>query len=276
MVPIMSIIPTAAPAMRHPTLRSKIASIGSEQHQFLLKTQVFCLTFTSSHVSKYTEHQWQRDFVNRMTAFLLLNINWIGAPFNELSSTFESSSPQIPVRVLDYACGPGTITSALDNRANEYCGIDLSDGMVNAYNERFNSEASESQKFQAHAVVGDLLQEPTPAHLSDPKFFDFDVAVVGVGFHHFNDVQLATKRLAERLKPGGVLLIIDFLAYGSDERFDHIISHHGFSEETVKKLFEQAGLVDVDLVTDKEPWRVHESTRTGFLARGRKPGDSKS
>jgi SAM-dependent methyltransferase len=232
---------------------------------------LYLLTVDSSFVSKYTEKEWQRDFMNKMTAFLLLNINWIGVPFNEISSTFESSSAPTSLRVLDYACGPGTMTAALENRATEYCGIDLSDGMVNAYNERFNSETSESQKFQAHAIVGNLLEETVPEHLSDPRFFRFDLAVVGVGFHHFSDVQLATKRLAERLKPDGVLLIVDFLSHAPEDKYKNIISHHGFSEETVKGLFEGAGLQDFELLVDKEPWPVHEKTRTGFMARGRKP-----
>jgi SAM-dependent methyltransferase len=212
--------------------------------------------------------------MNKMTAFVLLNINWISVPFNDVSSTFEPPSAQTSVRVLDYACGPGTMTAALEDRATEYCGIDLSDGMVNAYNERFNSQTSESQKFQAHAIVGNLLEDTVPEHLSDPKFFGFDLAVVGVGFHHFSDVQLATKRLAERLKPGGVLLIIDFLSHAPEEKYQKIISHHGFSEETVKGLFDGAGLQDFDLVVDKEPWPVHEETRTGFMARGRKAAAS--
>jgi SAM-dependent methyltransferase len=214
--------------------------------------------------------------MNKMTAFVLLNINWIGVPFNDVSSTFEPSSTQTSVRVLDYACGPGTMTAALENRATEYCGIDLSDGMVNAYNERFNSETSDSQKFQAHAIVGNLLEDTVPEHLSDPTLFGFDLAVVGVGFHHFSDVQLATKRLAERLKPGGVLLIVDFLTHAPEDKYLYkdIISHHGFSEETVKGLFDGAGLQDFDLVVDKEPWPVHEKARTGFMARGRKAAAS--
>ena len=104
-----------------------------------------------------------------MTALIRSNTNWFGVKFNDPSSSTHTS-----VRVLDYACGPGTITNALDNRATEYVGVDLSDGMVKAYNTRFNQDGTSSQNFKARAVVGNLLEEQPPTHLSSPEFFNFD------------------------------------------------------------------------------------------------------
>ncbi len=42
---------------------------------------------------------------------------------------------------------------------------------------------------EMHAVQGNLLDpaDPSPAGLAGPEFFDFDIAVVGLGFHHFDD-----------------------------------------------------------------------------------------
>lgn len=67
-----------------------------------------------------------------------------------------------------------------------------------------------------HAVQGNLLDpnDPAPAALAGQEFFEFDIAVVGLGFHHFDDPALATRRLAERLKKGGVLMIVDFVPHG--------------------------------------------------------------
>lgn len=134
---------------------------------------------------------------------------------------------------------------------------------------------------EMHAVVGNLIDpssEP-PAHLSGPEFHDFDIAVVGLGFHHFDDPGLATKRLAERLKVGGVLMIVDFMPHGNHSHAHehthghdhgkgkgtggheaqhghshgsadkgtvhpaaHTVTHHGFSEPEVKGMFEAAGV----------------------------------
>lgn len=56
--------------------------------------------------------------------------------------------------------------------------------------------------------------DPDPPAFASAEFFDFDVAAVGLGFHHFDDPALAARRLAARLKTGGVLVILDFLPHG--------------------------------------------------------------
>ena len=68
---------------------------------------------------------------------------------------------------------------------------------------------------EMHAYQGNLCvpEDPSPAAFTSPEFFDFDVAAVGLGFHHFDDPALAARRLAERLKTGGVLAILDFLPH---------------------------------------------------------------
>jgi len=248
--------------------------------------------------SKYTSEQWQKDMLNKINAFIYQNINWIGVDFIDPSTTFEkpSSDTARQVRVLDYACGPGTITHALGGRASEYIGIDLSENMVKSYNLRFNPEANASQrlsdgifdlndeKLAAHAVVGNLidLKEPSPADLSRPDYFNFDLVVVGLGFHHFQNIPLATARLVERLKPGGVFLILDFVTHAMDEMSKlksenpdsgdmptHTVAHAGFSEEELKKYFEDAGLTKFDIVRmDGDVLLKGTVKRRPFLARG--------
>jgi SAM-dependent methyltransferase len=188
--------------------------------------------------------------------------------------------------VLDYACGPGTITSALYGRATEFVGIDLSDNMVKAYNDRFAESEQQSGTITrtAKAVVGDLLNSKGPSEsISGPEFSDFDLAIVGYGFHHFEDLDVATSRLASRLKPGGVLAIVDLVTHAKLEANDpskDIVAHHGFGEEEVKHIFGKAGLVDVAvremevMVEMKRPgMREGEpgKMRKVFLGRGRKP-----
>ena len=68
-----------------------------------------------------------------------------------------------------------------------------------------------------HAYQGNICMpdDPSPTAFSSPEFFNFDIAAVGLGFHHFDDPELAACRLVERLRPGGVLVILDFLPHGS-------------------------------------------------------------
>lgn len=112
------------------------------------------------------------------------------------------------------------------------------------------------------AVVGDLASatDADPAVLSGPEFLNFDLVVVGGGFHHFEDPALAAARLAQRLRPGGVLLIWDFMPHGSgsgsgsgsgdgdgDESkafkgpAHHTITQHGFTELGIREIYEKAG-----------------------------------
>ena len=97
------------------------------------------------------------------------------------------------------------------------------------------------------AVVGNLTvpDDPRPAALSGPEFFDFDVAVLGLGFHHFENPALSAQRLVERLRPGGVLVILDFVTHsphgGAHHGASHTVLHHGFSEEQMETIFKEAG-----------------------------------
>lgn len=217
--------------------------------------------------------------INKAHEFVLSNISAIGVDFTEPSSTFEKSdhSPsQKPVRVLDYACGPGTITNILAGRATEYIGLDLSPNMVNEYNERFSTQ-TDGEKLNAQAYNANLLAPAGPPEsLNDPKFFDFDLVAVGFGFHHFENLPMVAQRLVQRLKPGGVLMILDFFSHEKDDMGNdpamNTISHNGFTESQIKALFASAGLED-NLVLDfgQDIMMKQHAKRRPFMARGKKP-----
>lgn len=109
--------------------------------------------------------------------------------------------------------------------------------MVAAYNAR--ARAAGLSESTINAVVGDLFdrRNPNPA---GPEWDGFDLATASFAFHHFEDVVHAAKCLKERLRPGGVLMINDFLEGGdvkADEQgepiegtegsWHHHHSHHG-------------------------------------------------
>jgi len=111
-------------------------------------------------------------------------------------------------------------------------GIDISPSMVNEYNTGASNQGIPSKEMRA--AVGNLIDpNPSPPNPGEgeedfkgEEWWDFDVAAVGLGAHHFADPGLAFRRLGERLREGGVLFIIDFLPHGElDEGHSHSNSH---------------------------------------------------
>ena len=103
------------------------------------------------------------------------------------------------------------------------------------YNRRAKSQGLEPGVM--YAARGDLTDTSaaTANHaVGGPDFFDFDLAVVSMAFHHFESPGLVARNLVERLKPGaGVLLILD-LAEDSLSLPDHGHAHghdHGKDQQ---------------------------------------------
>lgn len=156
------------------------------------------------------------------------------------------------------------------------------------------------------AIVANLCVDEVDSAVSGPEYYDFDVVISTLAFHHFNNVSLAIKRVVERLKQKtGVLLIVDFrthepMQFGhkhhkhAQEEHDnakskpmsfhdgaHTVTHSGFSEEEIKRWYEEAGLVDIDIV-DVGPGtgitiagvpgmgEVSKLQRAVFMAKGRR------
>ena len=142
---------------------------------------------------------------------------------------------------------------------------------------RYNEAARKSGMASNHcnAIVGDLFAETIADHLTAPDLYQFDIAVIGLGFHHFENPSLAIKRLTERLKPGeGVLVIVDFLPFSKNDMggASHTIKTHGFNKSDMEKMFKDAGLVDFgfDVLSEPAVMEFDSGTkkRDVFVAKG--------
>lgn len=154
--------------------------------------------------------------------------------------------------------------------------------MVAKYNEAASISGLTEQ--QAHAVVGDLLGATIDAKFKSEEWWEFDIAVIGLGFHHFEYPAEALKRLAARLKARtGVLVIVDFLPFenhqvvkegSSSHGMERTIKHNGFTGDQMRDMYLAAGFEDFDIVALKEPVEMELKSgpvhRTLFVAKGRK------
>lgn len=147
--------------------------------------------------------------------------------------------------------------------------------MVKEYNERFSAEG-DGEKLNAEAYNANLFDPNGTSELfDDPKFKNFDLVAVGFGFHHFENLPMVTERLVSRLKVGGVLMILDFYSHDKEDLgadpASNTIAHHGFSEATIKGLFERAGLTKCQVLDFGQDVMIKGHTvRRPFMATGRK------
>ncbi|KAF1851764.1 S-adenosyl-L-methionine-dependent methyltransferase [Cucurbitaria berberidis CBS 394.84] len=174
----------------------------------------------------YDSKPWFAKVNQQVADSLRSDLSWVGIPFANTGSPSDATE----VRLLDYACGTGLMTRVFGPYVTKTQGIDVSPNMVSSYNNRAR-EANLSEA-TVNAVVGNLFDksDPSPSAFSGPEWQNFDLATVGFGFHHFEDVVHSARQLKERLRPGGVLVINDFLEGGdllADENGDPLPDSQG-------------------------------------------------
>lgn len=129
--------------------------------------------------------------------------------------------------------------------------MDISSGMVAQYNQMAQSNGLAPE--QMRAIQGDLLNPAgTPSsELMSSDFFNFDVIVMCMALHHVDDYTAMIERLSERLRPGGALVIVDWVSISESgcptatravELSNNTITRMGFEEKDLKKAFKKAGL----------------------------------
>ncbi|RBQ68481.1 hypothetical protein FVER53590_12647 [Fusarium verticillioides] len=215
------------------------------------------------------KHPWIQRICNQISDELRQNLDWIGIP--EKPDGFK---------MLDYACGNGVASRALAPYVSVVRGIDISSKMVEQYT--MLAEAAGFNPERMRAIHGDLMNpeaSPSP-ELDTPEFNDFDLIVMCMALHHVQDYAAMIQRLSEKLRPGGVLLIIDLVASSesgcpeaprSKELSNHTMSKMGFTEMEIKTAFEKAGLSDWSWRWCSERSQVPEEIggeQQGFFARG--------
>ncbi|KAI6126110.1 hexaprenyldihydroxybenzoate methyltransferase [Pisolithus croceorrhizus] len=140
--------------------------------------------------------------------------------------------------VMDFACGVGLISQQLAPQAKSIIGVDISQRMVDIY----NNSAKEQNLFpnEMKAVRVDRLVE----NETQLGGMSFDVIVCASSYHHLPSIVEVTRVLVSYLKPGGSLLVTD-MAKGE---YPMLQAHHpvphksGFDAEDMRAAFEAAGL----------------------------------
>lgn len=186
--------------------------------------------------------------------------------------------------------------------------MDVSTAMVKAYNDQARAAGVPEQKMCA--VQGNVLatteESGAESRFSDAEWQDFDIVIMSMALHHVAPPEEAIMKLVERLKEGGVLVIIDWdlksivfhdqhpiFGPGDHNGHSHDHGHHhaghahnvvpgsehtitraGFGREEIEKMFIDAGCEDVDFVEFKDGTRLGDGEQAVmqrlFIAKGKK------
>lgn len=157
----------------------------------------------------------------------------VAAVINELTQNSNCS-------VLEVACGTGTLSRML--MYSKYHGLDISPAAIDLASQKSRQTSPAAGASPPTYEAADFHDWPLPAQ-------GFDVAVCIDAISSFRDQQLAMKKIAQSLRPGGrlVLTTISPFAYRRIRRAGGVRLESGpvccwLSRGELHKLISQAGL----------------------------------
>lgn len=134
-------------------------------------------------------------------------------------------------KILDFGCGTGIFGLELLDYASELIGLDTSEGMLAAFDNKIKNLDHVSTKLL------NLEQEDINEN--------FDLIISSMAFHHLIDPLKMVQKMKTILNPEGMLIIIDLekedgtFHPNNDEMG---VKHHGFSQEDLNEWASSAEL----------------------------------
>ena len=141
---------------------------------------------------------WRYDFLNH---FLSLGIDhkWRRRAIHILSQVSPES-------ILDVACGTGDLSiEALKLKPRKIIGVDISQGML--------AKGREKLEKKDRKKIITLVQGDSEALQFDDEAFD--AVMVAFGVRNFEDLDQGLAEMLRVLKPGGLLVVLEFSKPGS-------------------------------------------------------------
>ena len=143
------------------------------------------------------------------------------------------------MKALEYGCGTGLLSFALQPYLGQITLADTSQGMLDVLREKIARSGATTM----HPIRLDLLSDPLPAER-------FDLTYSLMVLHHIDDVKTVLSRFHNLLIPGGTLLVADLdKEDGSFHTDGSTDVHHGFDHDELRKMVEEAGFRNVTFST---------------------------
>jgi ubiquinone/menaquinone biosynthesis C-methylase UbiE len=143
---------------------------------------------------------------------------------------------------LEYGCGTGLLSFALQSDLGQITLADTSLGMLNVLTEKIAAAGVTNM----HPVRLDLSVDPLPAQ-------PFDLSYSLMTLHHIDDAKGIPKKFHALLKPGGWLCVSDLDKEDGTFHTDGTTDVHlGFERSELQKWVEEAGFSGVKFSTAYE------------------------
>ena len=142
------------------------------------------------------------------------------------------------LNILDFGCGTGLVTLALQPFVRSITGIDSSPGMLDVLNRKISERGLSNVRTQH-------LDMDHGGNLSGL----YHLVVSSMTLHHIREINPLLKQFYQILRPSGILCIADLDEDGGrfHESNDGVF-HYGFSREALARQFEEAGFQNVRTV----------------------------
>lgn len=149
---------------------------------------------------------------------------------------------EIPVsqnmQALDYGCGSGLLTLALQPFVADISGVDSSRGMLDVLDGKVRKQGLKN-------VTTGWIDPQQQGQLSAC----YDLIVSSMTLHHIKDAAEMIARFADALKPGGWLALADLESEDGSFHDDPLgVFHNGFASDFMKNAFLEQGLAEIRVV----------------------------
>jgi len=143
------------------------------------------------------------------------------------------------IDVLDFGCGTGLLTLALQPLVHRVTGVDTSSGMLGVLRQKVHARGL--------ANVEIILLDPELPLSSSERFH---LIVSSMALHHVNDLAALFERFHELLHSGGRIALADLdREDGSFHEDARGVFHLGFERSEVLSLLTSTGFVEVRATT---------------------------
>ena len=143
------------------------------------------------------------------------------------------------MKALEYGCGTGLLSFALQTDLGDITLADTSQGMLDVLTEKI----ADANVTNMHPVRLDLETEPIPSER-------FDLTYSLMTLHHIHDIKKILNKFHDLLLPHGYLLIADLDQEDGSFHTDGMTDiHKGFDRLELQKTVEDIGFGNVEFST---------------------------